>query len=365
MMLYKLLSASDRASFSPTVMSLIDLGTLGERIESLDVPVFTVGMEPGRVTPGAVYNLYRLAREIKSDVIQGWMYHGNLSALFFSLFMPDRAPVLWNIRQTIYNIKNEKLMTAAIIRIGSRLSRFPVSILYNSYISAAQHERLGYDYRKSIVICNGFDSNLFKPSIEARLKVRGLLGLESEAFLIGLIGRYHPMKDHGNFIKAAGRLSSIRPEIRFVMAGRDVDQNNYNLTGLIENVGLTGRVHLLGECSDMHDITAALDIATSSSAWGEGFPNVIGEAMSCGVPCVVTDVGDSARVVGQAGVVVPPKDENALMQAWLSLLEAGSERLTVIGRTARERVLKEFSLNNIVKKYEDQYRGVINNQINT
>jgi len=361
MMLYKLLSASDRASFSPTVISLIDRGTLGERIESLDVPVFSVGMEPGRVTPGTFYNLYRLAREIKSDVIQGWMYHGNLSALFFSLFMPVRAPVLWNIRQTIYNIKNEKLMTAAIIRMGSRLSRFPASILYNSHVSASQHEQLGYDHRKSTVIPNGFDSNLFKPSIEARLKVRGLLGLESEAFLIGLIGRYHLMKDHHTFIKAAGRLASIRPEIRFVMAGRDVDQNNYNLMGLIESAGLTGKVYMLGERSDMQEITAALDIATSSSAWGEGFPNVIGEAMSCGIPCVVTDVGDSARVVGQTGVVVPPKDYYALMQAWLRLLEAGSERLAVIGRSARDRVLKEFSLNNVVRKYEDQYREVINN----
>lgn len=358
MMLCKLLSATDCARFDPIVVSLIDRGTLGERIEALGVPVHTVGMAPGRPTPAALWRLIRLVRRLQSDLIQGWMYHANLAGLLAGWLVPGRVPVLWNIRHTPYDLKAEKRMTAALIRLGARLSSRPARIIYNARVSAHQHELLGYAADRRMVIPNGFDCDRFKPSETARLKLRRLLGLEDETLLIGLIARWHPMKDHANFMRAAGRLAARRPDVHFVLAGRGVDKNNSILMKMIQDAGLTGRVYLLGERTDIPEIMAGLDIASSSS-WGEAFPNVVGEAMACGVPCVVTDVGDSAWVVGDAGMVVPPRDAEALAGAWAGLIELGPEGRVRLGRAARQRVEENFSLSKIVTLYEEVYREVL------
>jgi len=359
-MLYKLLSATDRARFDPIVVSLIDRGTLGERIEALGVPVYTVGMAPGCPTPAALWRLIRLVRRLQPDLIQGWMYHGNVAALVAGGFAPGRVPVLWNIRHTPYDLKAEKRMTAALIRLGARLSKRPVRIIYNAQVSARQHELLGYTADRRRVIPNGFDCGRFKPSETARLKLRRLLDLEGETLLVGLIARWHPMKDHANFIGAAERLAARRPDVHFVLAGRGVDGSNFALRKLVQEAGLVRQVHLLGERSDMPEITAGLDIASSSSSWGEGFPNVVGEAMACGVPCVVTDVGDSAWVVGDTGMVVPPRDADALAGAWAALIELGPEGRARLGQAARQRVITEFSIDQIAKQYEALYLEVLN-----
>lgn len=360
MMLCKLLSVTDRTRFDPIVVSLMDCGTLGERIEALGVPVYTVGMAPGRPTPAALWRLIRLARRLQPDLIQGWMYHGNLAALVAGSFVPGRVPALWNIRHTPYDLKAEKRMTAALIRLGARLSSRPAKIIYNARISAHQHESLGYAADRRRVIPNGFDCGRFKPSETARLNLRRLLGLEDETLLIGLIARWHPMKDHANFMRAATRLAVRRSDVYFVLAGWGVDKNNSILMKVIQDAGLTGRVYLLGERTDIPEIMAGLDIASSSSSWGEAFPNVVGEAMACGVPCVVTDVGDSAWVVDDTGIVVPPRDADALAEAWVALIELGPEGRVRLGQAARQRVVTEFSLAQIVRQYEALYLEVLN-----
>lgn len=360
MMLYKLLSATDRTRFDPIVVSLMDRGTLGERLEALGLPVYTVGMVPGCPTLAALWRLIRLVRRLQPDLIQGWMYHGNLAALFASGFSPGRIPVLWNIRQSLYDIKTEKRMTAILIRLGARLSSRPARIIYNARVSARQHELLGYAADRRRVIPNGFDCDRFKPSENARLKLRRLLGLEDETLLIGHIARWHPMKDHANFMRAAARLAARRPDVHFVLAGRGVDETNSALMKMIQEAGLVGQVHLLGERSDVVEVTAGLDIASLSSAWGEGFPNVVGEAMACGVPCVVTDVGDSAWVVGDTGMVVPPRDAEALAGAWAALIEMWPEGRVRLGRAAHQRVVTKFSLVQIVRQYEALYLDVLN-----
>jgi glycosyltransferase involved in cell wall biosynthesis len=166
------------------------------------------------------------------------------------------------------------------------------------------------------------------------------------------------MKGHQTFFRAAGALATRHPELRFVLAGRGVVADDPGLAGLVRDNGLEGKVRLLGERQDTFRLYPALDVASLASSWGEGFPNVVGEAMACGVPCVVTDVGDSAWVVGGHGVVVPPDQPEALAAGWASLVQAGPEGRRRMGELARERVVEHFSLERVVAQYEELYNSL-------
>jgi glycosyltransferase involved in cell wall biosynthesis len=362
MMLYKVLSRTNRKRFESAVISLDGLGNLGSRIRQLGIPVYAMGMKPSVLQVFSLLRLARTARRIKPDLIQGWMYHGNLAAQFAGMFVPRPVSVFWNIRQSLYSLDHERPTTAKAIRLGARLSHWPAKILNNSRKSVAQHNAIGYEAGCSVVIPNGFDTELFAPSEEARHSVRSELGVSQDTCLIGLVGRYHPLKDHYGFLRAAALLLKNYPDTQFVLAGKRVDWNNESLRAQIQDLGMVERVHLLGERLDMPRLTAALDVASSSSC-DEGFPNVVGEAMSCGIPCVVTDVSDLPWIVGDTGRVVPPKDAEALARAWQDLIELGRHERTALGLAGRARVIQHFSLASVVRQYEQLYESVVRSTV--
>jgi glycosyltransferase involved in cell wall biosynthesis len=263
---------------------------------------------------------------------------------------------LWNIRYTALPKSETKNSTILIIKLLSLLSFLPRKIIFNSKAGANDHIKMGYQRDKNCIIPNGFDTKLFSPSEENRRSVRLELNIPEKAILIGLIGRFDPLKDHRCFLKAGEKLLRNKREVYFLLAGREVDLQNRHLIQLIEKLGISGKVFLLGERRDVHRITAALDIAACSSI-SEGFPNVIGEAMSCGIPCVVTDVGDSAWIVGNSGIVVPPCNPEALCEAWQNMIELGSVKRQILGKKARERIINHFSIQMIVQKYEQLYEA--------
>lgn len=357
MMLYKLLSETNRERFEPIVVALRNRGELHRRIEALNVPVYNVAMRLPLPTPTSFWRLIRLIRRLDPDLIQGWMYHGSLAALVGGT-LGRRVPVVWNIRQSLNGFNYEKNATAAIIRFLAYLSKKPAKIIYNSRIAAAQHGAIGYELKNSLVIPNGFVTGLFTPSTEARSSMRVELGIPDDTLLIGLVSRYHPVKDHANFLHAASLLLKTHPDVQFVLCGDGVNWVNPTLCRLIDELKLAERVHLLDQRQDMPRLTAALDIATSSSC-AESFPNVIGEAMSCGVPCVVTDVSDLVWIVGETGRVVPSRNAPALANAMRELVELGAAGREKLGRAARERVLKNFSLKDIDGLYEGLYEEVM------
>ncbi|BAZ25061.1 group 1 glycosyl transferase [Kalymmatonema gypsitolerans NIES-4073] len=359
MMLYKILSKTNRRRFEPSIISLIDRGTLGDRIEALGIPVYSIGMEAGKLTLRGIWRFIHKVHQCKPDLVQGWMYHGNIAAQLAGIVTLKFVPVIWNIRHSLHSLSYEKASSATLIKILAPLSSFPKKILYNSKISAIQHDKLGYQVTKSIVIPNGFNTEFFRPSLEFRISVRTELGLSNDTFLIGRISRYDPMKDHANFLHAAALLLKDYPDVHFVLAGDRVDWENQTLCQLIDQLGIAERIHLLGERHDIPRLTAALDIACSSSSYGEAFPNAIGEAMACGVPCVVTDVGDSGWIVGNTGRVVPPRDSNALANASKELIALGSEGRNALGKAARTRIIENFSLDSIVAQYESLYESVL------
>lgn len=366
MMLYKLLSRMNRERFESVVISLMDLGKMGDRISALDIPIYTIGMKSGISTPESIWQFIRTLRQIKPVLIQGWMYHGNLAAQLAGVFLPKPVSILWNVRQSLYSLEYEKKGTAAVIKLCAYLSFLPEKIIYNSRISAEQHEQISYDKNKSLIITNGFDTEQFAPDPEARWSLCQELEIPANVVLIGLIGRYHPMKDHPNFLKSAALLlkNNLAANVQFVLAGQGVDWYNQHLCQLAKDLNLVEKIHLLGERHDIPRLTAALDIACSSSSHSEGFPNIIGEAMSCGVPCVVTKVGDSPWIVGETGRVVPRCNPQALANAWKELINLGTEGRTVLGKAARERVIENFSLDSVVAEYEALYESVLARKLN-
>ena len=361
MMLYKLLSYINRQRFEPIVVSLMDKGTLGTPIEALGIPVYTINIKRGIPTMLSFLRLVRAVSQIQPDLIQGWMYHGNLAAQLVSYFLHNSVSVVWNIRHSLYSLEYERVKTKWVIQLCAKFSHLPRKIIYNSTRAAIQHQSIGYCPDKTLVIPNGFDTDKFTPSPEAVTNVRQEVGIALNTILIGRIGRYHPMKDHDNFLQAAAFFKKNYPDIDvlFILVGRGVDDNNQHLCGLVKELGLTESIHLLGEREDIPRLTAALDIASSSSAYGEAFPNVIGEAMSCGIPCVVTDVGDSAWIVGETGRVVPSHNPQALANAWKDLIDLEREERKNLGKAARSRVLEYFCLDSIVAQYEELYESLI------
>jgi len=360
MMLYKLLSVIDRDTFEPIVLSLTDYGSLGKNIENLNIPVYKIEMKAGFPNPFKVWHFIKLIRKVNPEIVQGWMYHGNLAALLAKWVLPNSVFLLWNIRHTPDDLKKEKLLTVMVIRLGAKFSSHPDGIFYNSNISAQIHKLLGYDNKNKSIIPNGFNCEQFKPSANAKSKLRHSLGLKKDILLIGLVARYHIMKDHITFLHSAGELNKIYPEIHYVLVGQGVDKNNPLLIKLIEDLKITKNVHLLGNRMDVDEVTAGFDIACSSSSWGESFSNAIGEAMACGIPCIVTEVGDSAWIVGESGIVVKPGDRKAFTDAMVTLIKMSSEERLRLGKLARNRIIKHFSLKQVVKQYEDKYQRLLN-----
>lgn len=354
MMLYKLLAASDSECMAPMVVSLIDRGGLRDRIAALGIPVHTIGMKAGVPSPLGFWRLVRLLRSLKPDLVVGWMYHSCLATQLARLFLGRKPRVFWSIHYANESLASEKKLTAAVIRICAPLSGWADRIIFVSHASQIQHGRSGYSLRRSCVIPNGINTSEFAPSRDSRISVRTELGLPQESILIGMMGRYHPMKDYGNFLRGAALLSDKYPEVNFVMIGQGVDDQNLELRRLIDELGLARRAHLLGERYDVPRIAAALDVFSLSS-YTESFPNVIGEAMACEVPCAVTGVGDAPWIVGDAGKVVPPRKPAALAEAWSEMIELGADGRTALGRAARSRVIEYFKLQSVVAQYEALY----------
>ncbi len=354
-MLYRMLSHEHASPLETSVVSLMDRGALRERINALGIPVHSPGMKPIVPSLQSIRKFQRIMRQLRPDVIHGWLYHGSLAGQFASFFAPGNIPVIWSIHYSMYSLSFEKRSTAAVVRICAPLSRRASAVVFVSHTSQAQHRALGFSTRSNVVIPNGIDIELFAPSAEHRWSVREELGLDRETLLIGLISRYHRMKDHANFLRAAAIVAQQNSDVHFLLAGREVDANNDTLVSLIRELGILDRVHLLGERTDVPRLTASLDIHTMSSLYGESFPVIVGEAMACGVPCVVTDVGDSGWLVGNTGRKVTPGRSDELAAAWNELLEMGSEKRQALGAAARTRVADNFSLGSIVSQYDDLY----------
>lgn len=358
--LYNILMKMDLRMFSSKVVSLTDDCYIGDNIRSLGVPVFNLGMKRKAADPIAVIRLASILRHHSPNIIHAWMPHANLMSTVAGYISRVKSSFIWSIRQGDFDIDYTSKLTMWTIRMCGRLSMTrwaPSRIICNANSALRAHTDLGYNKELMIVIPNGFNTDTFKPNPDMRLNVRREIGISNDSPLIGLVARYDKLKDHRNFIEAADIILKARSDICFLLCGSGVNYENGELVSWINNTISPNQFYLLGQRDDIANINLTLDIASSSSST-EAFSRAIGEAMCCGIPCVVTDVGDSAFIVGQTGIVVPPRNPRALADAWMKMLEIGADKRRAMGRAARKRIQTYFNLDSTVQRHEDLYRSL-------
>jgi glycosyltransferase involved in cell wall biosynthesis len=355
--LSRLVSHMDSNRFRNTIVTMtegVNYNQMCDRLAESGVTVYSLGMRNGVPNPFAAIRLFQIVKRLQPRIMQTWMYHADLLGLLAGKW--EGVPsIAWNIQCSSLDSAGFSWMSWLVRRLLVSLSSFPDVVLANSQAGIEFHRALGYTPRRWLYMPNSLDLDGFKPDAEARSWLRSLLGLNPQARLLGLIARLHPMKDHRTFIKAAGLLAKENPDLHFVLVGKGLEKDSGYINGLIAATGAANRFHLLGFRRDVNRITAGLDIACSSSSNGEGSPNVVAEAMACGVLCVVTDVGDSSLIVQELGRVVRPRDPEAFAQACRELLAIPPSQRRALGAAARARVEECFSLPKSVARYESLY----------
>ncbi|MBG84501.1 MAG: glycosyl transferase family 1 [Phycisphaerae bacterium] len=348
--LLRLMEHIDRSRFEPFVLAMIGEGTIGPRIREMDIPVVALGAARRRLSVRTFLEIRRHLKEFQPDVIQSWMYHSNLAAYLSRGAVPNRPALAWNIRHSLHDLSHEPWMTRQVIKAGAKRSAKVEAIIANSAVSMRQHEAIGYRSSRNEVIPNGFDLESLKPFPNASTKLREEIDIGDSGFIIGCAARFHPMKDQQMLVRATAELVEKGRDIHCVLIGRGCESG-----GEAESLRplLGERLHLLGERRPLAETVSGLDCLAVASAWGEGFPNVLAEAMACEVPCVTTDVGDAAAIVADPERVISPRDQKAMVEVVDRMLQLEKQQRQKIGQEERARILENYPIAKIVKQYED------------
>jgi len=352
--LVNLVTALDQTKFSCDVVTLLKPGSMARPLIEADIPVTSLGMLRGQASVGALLTLVRHLHATKPLILQTWLYHADLIGMVAAFICRPKF-LLWNVRCTDMTQGESEKPIRWLVRTLALLSRRPHAIIVNSHQGKQDHVGIGYHPRRWINIPNGVDVERFSPRYAERGTMRRRLGLDPNTLTIGLVARDHAMKDVDTFLCAASLFCKSHHQVQFVLCGDGFSADNATLNTRIASLDLKHHVFLLGRRQDMELIYPAFDILTLCSIYGEGFPNVLCEAMACGVPCVATDVGDSARIIADCGVIVPMRTPEALAEGWRTLLERGPGRL---GRCARARVTERYDLDRMREQYQALYESL-------
>lgn len=340
--------------FSVTVHSLRTRGVHADALEDHGITVHAHGADSARRLPGAWHALKARLQEDEPDIVQTHLYHADLLGGWAARRAGIR-PIIWGLHNSGLGWNTMKPATRAVIRACAWSSRrVPSRIISCSQAAIAQHVSIGYDPSLFEFIPNGFDLDQFRFDPAAASEVRNELNIPSDAPIVGLVARMNPQKDHATFVSMAARLNVHRPDVHYVIVGQGVDDPGGIVAQQISQAGIASVCRLLGRRPDVARLMSAFDMLVSSSV-AEAFPLVIGEAMATQVPCVVTDVGDSAFLVGDTGRVAPPSDPEALARGCQDLLSMSAESRQALRFDARDRIRKYFQLDAIAERYVSIY----------
>lgn len=352
-LMLKRLTAAQSADprFEHEVVSLVELGSVGPMLQRQGVPVTSLGMSGILDVPRVVHRLVSLMRRREPDIVHCWMYHADLLGGLAARLAGVKS-VIWSVRiSDIGQHMGIPRSTGWIRSACARLSaKIPDAIVYVAQSARVIHEQLGYDRSRSLVIPNGYEVG---PTGDRQTLRRGI-GASEDTILIGSAGRFSAQKDPRTFVEAAAMVASQCPQAHFVMIGRGHTPMNSALASWLCESGVSNRFHLLGERQDLPVLLGGLDLFCLHSI-GEGFPNVVAEAMMAGVPCVVTDVGDAPVLVAETGLVVPPADPRAIADALISLANLSKRQREQLGAAARQRIATHYSIEVISRRYTDLY----------
>ncbi|MDF0643532.1 MAG: glycosyltransferase [Nitrospira sp.] len=345
--LVELVRSLAKRNVSVAVATLYEGGPWRAELERTATPVFSLDKQTRWDLLSCLTRLVKLVRRIRPTVVHGYLGTANILALLAKLAVPS-VTVVWGIRASNMDLGRYGWLDRVLYRLESRLSRFCDLIIVNSESGVKYAVAQGFPAEKMLCIPNGIDTERFKPDAAAGRRFRRSQGIEDDVPLIGLIGRIDPMKGHRTFLTAAASLIAAGGNARFVCVGDGNARLKKDLRAQADRLGLAGLVSWLDEHDPIEDVYNGLDLLTSSSSYGEGFSNAVAEAMACGRACVVTDVGDSRRIVGDTGLIVPPDRSDELVSAWRRLLSADRSERASLGGAARERIVRQFGLDRLV-----------------
>ena len=351
-MLVKLLERVEGRTARARVVSLVDGGPLADELLARGIEVQGLGMRAGVPDPRALLRLRRVVARARPAVVQTWLYHADLAAALALTGLSPRPALVWSLRCLHHASRARGLAARAAPAFCARLSGVPDVVLANSEAARRSHADAGWHPRRFEVIPNGFDTERFRPDPGAGAALRAELGIGPDTVLVGLVGRLDPVKGHAAAVAAAARLAARFPALRLVLVGPGLEEGSAGLASLRRAHGAPENVLALGARDDVPRVMAGLDVLLVASAFSESFPNVVGEALAAGTPCVATDVGATAEVVGDAGWIVGGTDAAALAEGLARALEAGAEERAARGARGRARVLEHFELGAVARRYE-------------
>lgn len=332
-----------------SVISLTDGGEQADVLRAAGVSVTSLGMRRGIPSPAAVWRLVGLIRRERPDAIMTWLYHADLIGTLAAT-LASRQGIVWNIRCSEFDLSLFGWSTRATLRMLVRLSSSPRAVAANSAAGRRAHEAAGYHPRRWIILPNGFDLDVWRPDPVARADVRRELDARPQDILCGVVARVDPLKGYDTVLAAAASARLDGVPVHFVLVGKGTETLRLTTASGV-------RVTALGERRDVSRLMCGFDMLVLSSI-SEGFPNVVGEAMATGIPCVVTDVGDAATMVGETGIVVPPREPEALAAAIATMAGESPESRVRRGADARERVRARWSLESVARKYHSLWQCV-------
>ena len=340
------------------VISLTEIGPVGLQLQQLGIVVESLDMRSMIDAPQALWRLTRRLRSLKPDVVQTWMYHAD--------FLGGIAAQLAGIRNVFWRVcttdvtKGGSQTTVLLRWLCAQLSRVvPHAILCVAHEARRVHLAVGYCPTKTTVLTNGFDMRRLFVAPETVADFRIHCGLREGERVVGTVGRFNAVKDQRNFVQAASILARQHPSVRFLMVGRGCEWENQELAGWITETGVAGRFVLLGHRDDAPVCLAAMDVFALTSRT-EGFPNVLGEAMAMGRPCVTTNVGDAAYLLDGLGPVVEPGDPHALAEGIAKMLEMPEVDVVALGVKQRARIERDFSMEQCAQRFADLYANAMN-----
>lgn len=356
--LLRLVAADQQSGNQHHVISLMDRGIYAEHLEQVGASVYALNFPRGRITVSGLMQLFRLIRQIRPDVVQTWMYHSDFVGGVVARLAGVRA-IAWGIRHANLDPAHNSRSTLRIVRLCALLSGWvPRKIISCSAQATRVHQAVGYQADKFIQIPNGYSMQRLQPDASGRSAVRAELGITDNAFVIGMVARFDAQKDHRNLVQALGLLRRQGAPFTCLMVGVGIDDANAELGGWLDAAGVAGNVKLLGPRGDIPAVMNALDLHVLSSL-GEAFPNVLAEAMACGTPCVTTDVGDAAVIVGDHGWVVAPQNASALadglVQAYGSFA-AGGAAWQARQVACRAHIMANFELERMCERYRQAWQ---------
>lgn len=342
------------------IISLTDSQDDGMIHNKNNVSVHKLNFSNRKINLFELFKLYKHIKKIKPDVVQTWMIHADMIGGIVAR-LAGVNNIFWSVHYTNLVKGKSKRLTILLTKINAFLSHFiPKKIIYCAEKSKEVQESLGFKKTKGVVIQNGYDVESFVQNTSLGLKFRNELDIHPEAFVIGHVGSYHPLKDQANLVEALTLLDQRGFNFYAAFAGDNLDNNNSYLVSLLKNKGLSNRVHLLGRRNDIISIMNGIDLFILSSE-SEAFPNVLNEAMACGTPCVSTDVGDASIILGDTGWIVPSKDSESL---YSSVIKAAQEKesnhrsWSQRSIACRQRIVQKFSLEKMVKKYKEVWMSL-------